>query len=260
MCAMSFFAIALQSGSSGNCIYVQAGSTRLLFDAGISAKKIQNRLQPFGIALHQVDAVMLSHEHSDHVSSARVLARRHHLPMFASRGTAAMLRERGVLGAGAALHAFCAGETLRFGTVSVETLPTPHDGVDGVAFIVDAGSQRLGILTDLGHVFDGLREAVRSLDGAFLESNYDPAMLENGPYPASLRARVAGPGGHLSNGEAAELLRSCAGARMKWATLAHLSENNNSEAIARETHRALGRPGLPVHVASRNAATGIFQL
>ena len=110
----------------------------------------------------------------------------------------------------------------------METIPTPHDGVDGVVFVVDDGKHRLGILTDLGHVFADLEAVIGSLDAVLLESNYDPDMLANGPYPEWLKERIEGPGGHISNLEAAELLLKAASKRMKWACLAHLSHDNNT--------------------------------
>jgi phosphoribosyl 1,2-cyclic phosphodiesterase len=144
--------------------------------------------------------------------------------------------------------------------VSVETIPTPHDGVDGVAFVVDDGQSRVGILTDLGHVFDDLPAAVGSLDGVLLESNYDPQMLAEGRYPAFLKQRIRGPGGHLSNIEAAELVGRSGGSRLRWACLGHLSEDNNRPELAVHTWREVLGPRLPLHVAGRHAATEVLEV
>ena len=148
------------------------------------------------------------------------------------------------------------GETLQFGKVTVETIPTPHDGEDGVVFVVDDGKHRLGILTDLGHVFNGLGDVIASLDAVLLESNYDPDMLANGSYPDWLKEHIAGPAGHISNFEAAELLKARVSNRMQWACLGHLSEDNNTPALALATHRQI-RVGerLPIFVATRHEAT-----
>ncbi|HOF18875.1 MAG TPA: MBL fold metallo-hydrolase [Phycisphaerae bacterium] len=253
-------AIALQSGSNGNCLYVESGSVKLLFDAGISGLQAQRRLEALGRDIRDVQAVILSHDHSDHVRCAGVFHRKFGLPVLATEKTLAAARRRAPLGELGDVASFRAGQTLRFGAVSVETLPTPHDGVDGVAFVVDSGRARLGILTDLGHVFDALGEAVASLDAAFLESNYDPRMLETGPYPLFLQQRIRGPGGHISNYESAELLARRASGRMKWACLAHLSEQNNEPALARQTHETILRGKLPLHVASRYHPTGPLEL
>jgi phosphoribosyl 1,2-cyclic phosphodiesterase len=153
---------------------------------------------------------------------------------------------------------FSSGETLRFGNVVVETVATPHDGVDGVVFVVDDGKRRLGVLTDLGHVFNGLKNIIGSLDAVLLESNYDPDMLAGGPYPEWLKRRIEGTGGHISNFEAAELLLEAASKRMKWACLAHLSEDNNTPQLALGTHRRVLGKRLPLYVATRYGATDVL--
>jgi phosphoribosyl 1,2-cyclic phosphodiesterase len=143
--------------------------------------------------------------------------------------------------------------------LAVETIPTAHDAVDGVAFVIDDGRRRLGILTDLGHVFDGLEEVVSSLHAVILESNYDPDMLDGGAYPEFLKQRIRGPEGHISNVEAAELL-ACSGRRLQWACLAHLSEKNNQPKVARRTHRELLCNRFPIHIASRYEATDVLEV
>jgi phosphoribosyl 1,2-cyclic phosphodiesterase len=146
------------------------------------------------------------------------------------------------------------------GSITVETIATPHDGVDGVVFVVDDGQSRLGVLTDLGHVFRELESVIDSLDAVLLESNYDPDMLANGPYPKFLKDRVAGPGGHISNIEAAEVLRSSVSHRMKWACLAHLSEHNNTPALAVKTHRQILGHRMPIFVASRYESSDVMEV
>lgn len=149
---------------------------------------------------------------------------------------------------------------LQFGDVTVETIPTPHDGADGVAFVVDDGQHRLGILTDLGHVFDGLESLIGSLDAILIESNYDDRMLADGDYPDFLKQRITGPGGHLSNVEAAELLRAAAGSRMQWACLAHLSQDNNEPKVALRTHRRVLGDRFPLHIAGRYGPTDVLEI
>jgi len=158
------------------------------------------------------------------------------------------------------LRPYAAGSSLHFGTVTVETIRTPHDGVDGVAFVVDDGRHRLGILTDLGHVFDGLKTVIASLDAVLVESNYDPNLLAEGFYPEPLKRRIRGSGGHLSNVEAAELLRTSAGMRLNWACLGHLSEENNNPELALNTHREMLGDRFPLFVAGRDAATDVLEV
>ncbi|MGC9454336.1 MAG: MBL fold metallo-hydrolase [Phycisphaerae bacterium] len=245
---MSMTVIALASGSSGNCTYVEAGGARLLFDAGISGVQAQRRLAARGRDIRDVDALIISHDHSDHVSCAGVYHRKFGLPVYMTRRT---LRQAGAgsLGAIGQLHTFQAGGTLRFDGVSVQTIPTPHDAADGVAFVVSSGGRRFGLLTDLGHVFACLGELISSLDAVLLESNHDVEMLRTGPYPDWLKRRVRGAGGHLSNEEAAGLLAPAV--RLRWACLGHLSEKNNNPEVALETHRRGAGRYLPISVAGR---------
>ena len=254
---MPMHVISLQSGSNGNCIYVEAGGVKLLFDAGISGSKAKKRLALHGRDIAGVDAVLISHDHVDHCRSMGIFHRKFHVPVYATAKTYRAAR-RYPLGEIEDLRHFTAGETLRFGNVTVETTATPHDGVDGVVFVVDDGRHRLGILTDLGHVFDDLEGIIGSLDAVLLESNYDPDMLANGPYPQWLQERIVGPGGHISNFEAAELLNATK--RMKWACLAHLSQDNNTPALALRTHQRLIGKRLPIHVATRYEATEVMEV
>jgi len=129
-----------------------------------------------------------------------------------------------------------------------------------VVFVVDDGKHRLGILTDLGHVFTGLADVIASLDAVLLESNYDPDMLANGSYPQWLKERIAGPGGHISNFEAAELLSTAASKQMKWACLGHLSQDTNTPELALATHRRILGDRLPLFVATRYEASGVMAI
>jgi phosphoribosyl 1,2-cyclic phosphodiesterase len=172
-------AISLQSGSNGNCIYVEAGGVKLLFDAGISGIQVKERLALHDRDVKGVDAVLISHDHADHSRSIGILHRKFGLPIYVTAKTYRAANRYG-LGEIEDLQHFRSGKTLRIGSVTVETIPTPHDGVDGVVFVVDDGQHRLGILTDLGHVFNVLGEVIASLDAVLLESNYDPDMLTNG--------------------------------------------------------------------------------
>ena len=251
--------ISLQSGSNGNCIYVEAGGVKLLFDAGISGVQVKERLGFHGKDVEAVDAVMISHDHVDHSRCMGILHRKFGLPIYATAKTH-RAANRYSLGEIGDLRHFVAGETVRFGKVTVETISTPHDGVDGVVFVIDDGKHRLGILTDLGHVFSGLADVIASLDAVLLESNYDPDMLANGPYPDFLKERIAGPAGHISNFEAAELLLGSASKRMKWVCLGHLSQDNNTPKLALATHRRILGKRLPLHVATRHEASGLMEV
>ena len=207
-----------------------------------------------------VDAVVISHDHADHVRCAGVYQRQLHVPLYVTQPTLAAAARRGILGPLDDVRHFSAGRKLTFDGLAVETIPTPHDGQDGVVFVVDDGRRRLGILTDLGHAFDGLAETIASLDALLLESNHDVGLLENGPYPWFLKERISGPGGHISNDDAAGLLAEAAGRKLKWICLAHLSEQNNEPDLAEETHRDLLGSKIPIHVAGRYEATEVLKV
>ena len=248
---------ALQSGSNGNAIFVEAGDTRLLIDAGISGRQAKLRLAEHGRDIRDVDAVLISHDHCDHVRHAGVYHRLFKLPIYLTPAT--QRHAQGYLGKCPGIKHFQAQTRFTIGDLTIDAIPTPHDAADGVAFVLSHDGKRLGIFTDLGHPFAALPEALASVDAAYLESNYDVGMLASGPYPVHLRRRISGGAGHISNDQAAELLRACGG-RLKWAALAHLSHENNTAELALEaSRRAIGRD-FPLAVATRHSATQLFEV
>jgi phosphoribosyl 1,2-cyclic phosphodiesterase len=252
--------ISLQSGSNGNCIYVEAGGVRLLFDAGVSGATAAERLAHHGRDIRTVDALIISHDHSDHIRSAGIFQRKFGIPLYVTSRTLAAAQTRCTLGKLKEVQHFRSSGTLRFGSATVHAVPTPHDGEDGAVFIVDDGKRRLGIMTDLGHVFQDLGRLVASCDAVLLESNYDPVMLANGPYPRFLKERIKGPRGHISNREAAELIASASGSRLQRAFLGHLSEQNNSPDAALRTHREVHGCELELRVASRYGVSDVMEV
>ena len=246
--------VSLQSGSNGNSVFVEANGIRLLFDAGLTGAKTEERLTEVGVDVRSVHGVLISHDHSDHVKGAGVLQRKFELPIWITRKTC----EAASANRKSPVHLespqfFKAGERIRFeNNVIVETLSTPHDAVDGVGFIVDDGSVRFGILTDLGHVFSELKQVFPTLGGVLIESNYDPKMLDmNENYPAWLKNRIRGKHGHLSNRDAALLIKN-AGFRLRVACLGHLSQENNTPELALEPYQAKSfKRTFPIRIAAR---------
>lgn len=248
---------SLNSGSNGNSVYVEAEGVGLLFDAGLSGKRTAERLARHGRRVQDVSAVIISHDHRDHVTGAGVLWRKFDLPIYMTGRT---YKATGAyLGRIDRLNFFVPGATLRFGPVTVQTHRTPHDAAEPVVFVVSAGKRRLGIFTDLGCVFRGLPMLLGGVDAAFLESNYDPDMLAYGPYPPALKRRIIGDGGHLSNQESAELVAASDG-RLQWVALSHLSEVNNTPELALRTHRRIAGPRRPIHLASRYKAGELLRV
>ncbi|MBN2842528.1 MAG: MBL fold metallo-hydrolase [Sedimentisphaerales bacterium] len=240
---------SLQTGSNGNCFYVETPDTRLIIDAGISGKAAQQRLADKSRDIWSVDAILITHDHIDHSGNAGTFQRKIRKPLYMTGGSWQICRPRvGVIYDG---REFSAGEILKFRQTTIETIPTPHDGADGVAYVISYGEQSLGIMTDLGYCFEGLGEVVSRLDAVYIESNYDPEMLKNGPYPPHLQNRITGDGGHISNEQAAELIFTY-GNKLQWAVLSHLSEKNNSPKVALETAQGIVGDKFPLWVAPRH--------
>ncbi len=249
--------ITLQSGSSGNCVFVRSGDTCLLFDAGISGVKAQSRLAEYGHDIRDCDALVLSHEHSDHICGVGVFHRKFGLPVYASLRTWNATRAKPSTGRIDSAKHFVSGDPFQIGSLRIETLRTPHDAVDGVCFVIEDtdSKQRFGLLTDLGHVFSGLQQVIGSLDAVLIESNYDDTMLRDGPYPQHLKNRISGKSGHISNADAAQLLDLCDTKRLQWACLGHLSAHNNSPEVALATHRQRHGNRFPIFCADRDGST-----
>ena len=258
--------ISLQSGSNGNSFYVEADDVRLIFDAGISGKQAQQRLAEHGRDIASCQGLFISHDHSDHTRCMGVYHRKFGLPLYITKKTLRATTRHREIGPLEDVRFFAPGEFRRFPTargnkVTVHSVATPHDSAEGVAFIIEHEDKRVGILTDLGHVFPALRELLLSLDAVVIESNYDPQMLEHGPYPEPLKRRIRGRGGHISNDECADLIgRASMFRRLKWACLCHLSEQNNEPAIAAEACRRVVGDNVQIHVASRHDASDIMEI
>ncbi|WP_432799404.1 MBL fold metallo-hydrolase [Poriferisphaera sp. WC338] len=243
--------ISLQSGSNGNAIYVETAGVRLLFDAGISGKQAQSRLAQHGIDIHAIDALIISHEHVDHVAKAGVYHRKFGHAIHITPHTLLNATMKFDLGEISRVTHFHAGDSFSpkgHDHVRIHAIPTQHDCVDGTCFVIEADGKRLGLFTDLGHAFAELSVIIPTLDACIIESNFDPEMLERSGYPIHTQRRIAGPRGHLSNFEAAELITDH-GEDLQWVMLAHLSGNNNTPGLAEMTHR--DHHGVPIHVASR---------
>lgn len=249
----------LGSGSKGNAIVVECGDTRVLVDAGFGTRALAVRLAAAGVAPGSIEAVIVTHEHSDHVRGAAAAATKWGWSLHASAGTIAACPTL----AGAGARTFRAGETIVIGGVSIETIRTPHDAAESVALVATATATgaRAGIATDMGHVDPRVAERLTGLDVLILESNHDEAMLRDGPYPYPVRKRIAGPRGHLSNVAAGDLARRCSHADLRHVVLAHLSENCNEPALAvRAMRGALGATRFrgALHAAPQHAVAGPF--
>lgn len=254
----------LASGSSGNAAYFETPHGALLVDAGISCKRIVKRLNCVGRTTDALQGVLITHSHSDHVRAAGTVARRFGVPLLMSAATEASCAGR--LGRGCRIEALEPGATTAMAGFEVHAVPTPHDVDGALALILEAGACRVGLFTDLGHVFPELPGCLQALDALLIESNYEPDLLASNPrYPPHLKARIRGPGGHLSNQETSALLRDHAGARLRTIVLSHLSEHNNHPELALQRFFELAETYLAEHaplvtVAPRHEPSEIFAI
>jgi phosphoribosyl 1,2-cyclic phosphodiesterase len=225
----------LGSGSAGNAVLLESEGTRLLVDAGFGPRTLARRMKLAGVDAASVAACVVTHDHSDHVCGVGRAARRWGWQVFATEGTARTPDLAGTL-----VTTFTSGEKLRVGSFEVEAVATPHDAVEPVGVVIMAVSTgaRAGICYDVGHASDGVRALCQSLDVLVLEANHDEGMLWAGPYPPWLRARIASSTGHLSNRAAADVAREAVTPQLAHVVLAHLSEQNNSPALADRTVRS----------------------
>ena len=231
----SFELVVLASGSKGNCTYIGNGETGVLVDCGISTKQILQRMEAVGLGDAPLDAVLITHEHVDHVGSARILddriakLRGRRIPFFMTAGTASGLNEK-VVPQGVELIE--AGETFSFGALDIDAIPIPHDTRDPVAYRVGFDGRWAGVITDLGKSTGLIEQKLATMSVAVLEFNHDVDLLLEGSYPWHLKQRIRSSHGHLSNAQAASMLESALSGSLRQVILAHLSEENNRPACA----------------------------
>ena len=230
---------SIASGSSGNCIYVGSEATHLLVDVGISGKKIEAGLHSLGLTGHDIDGILVTHEHSDHIAGLGVLSRKYGIPIFATRGTIGAILKNGGKNApeSSFFHEIEADSRLIIKDLAVSPMRISHDAAEPVAYRIGYGGKRVAVCTDLGVYNDYTVECLRGMDALLLEANHDVNMLQVGPYPYYLKQRILGDRGHLSNENSGRLLSRILHDDLKAILLGHLSKENNYERLAYETVR-----------------------
>lgn len=256
-CADMKFSV-LGSGSRGNSVYIESGDTGILIDNGFSGKELEKRLRSIGRSLENITAICVTHEHTDHVSGVGVVSRRCKVPVHANPGTYEGAEEK--LGKLHSLVEFATGDELAIGDLQVKSFRISHDTLDPVGYVISDGTKHLGYCTDTGKVSKLMELRLARCHGLILEFNHDPEMLKNGPYPLMLKQRVRSSHGHLANEDAGRFLGNLVHNSLTVAVLAHLSETNNTEALA----MAAALPHMPAEhparllAAAQDTATELF--
>ncbi|WP_100400477.1 MBL fold metallo-hydrolase [Bacillus sp. FJAT-44742] len=232
---MSLKCSVLASGSTGNAIYVETGKQRLLIDAGLSGKKVEQLLAKVSCNPKELDGILVSHEHSDHIKGVGVLARKHGIPVYANSLTwKAMDSQIGTVDPGQKFH-FERGEVKSFKDLDVESFGVSHDAADPMFFVFHHEGKKLTLATDMGYVSEHIKGTIHNSDMLIFESNHDMNMLRMGRYPWNVKRRILGDLGHVSNEDAALALAEVIGENTSRVYLAHLSQDNNMKELARMT-------------------------
>jgi phosphoribosyl 1,2-cyclic phosphodiesterase len=233
----------LASGSSGNVCYIETQEVRLLVDAGLSGREIERRLDLVGVSAGSLDAIIITHEHSDHIKGAGPLARRFDLPVYINRRT--LEKGRQAIGKLPKPVMVQTGQRLCINDLTVETFTKCHDAADPFGVVFSFDGARVGLVTDLGRSTRLVADRLKKCNALIVEFNHDPEMLDEGPYPLELKRRIKGADGHLSNKQAGELVREIYHDGLNYLALAHLSNtNNNPEKAHREATNAIGHAGI----------------
>lgn len=227
----------LASGSTGNSFYLETAQKRILVDAGLTGKKITSLLAEIDRKPEDLDAILVTHEHSDHIKGVGVLARKYNLDVYANENTWKIMDERNMIGKldVAQKHVFERGKTLTFGDVDIESFGVSHDAIDPQFYRFMKDDKSFVMLTDTGYVSDRMAGLIENADGYLIESNHDIEILRSGAYPWSLKQRILSDKGHLSNEDGAQTMIRTIGNRTKKIYLGHLSKENNIKELAHMT-------------------------
>jgi phosphoribosyl 1,2-cyclic phosphodiesterase len=251
---MSLYIASLNSGSNGNCYYVGNHREAVLIDAGLSCRETEKRLARLGLSFKKIRAVFISHEHTDHIKGAEVIACKHQIPVYISEAAFqhSRLKPEETL-----VNHLKAYEPVTVGELVVNAFPKQHDSGEPYSFTVTGGGITVGVLTDIGAACEHVIQNFRLCHAAFLETNYDEVMLEEGNYPAYLKRRIRGNHGHLSNRQALELFTSHKSSSMSHLILSHLSKDNNNPQLVLDlflNHAG----GTHIAVASRYEESEVY--
>jgi len=256
---------AIASGSSGNCICVGDDNTHVLIDAGISGKRIENGLHEFDLKANEMQGILVTHEHIDHIAGIGVMARRYGIPIFSTQGTIDAIKCSKSVGKidESLFQVITPGKRFSIGDLTFKPISISHDAADPVAYKVSNENKTVAVITDLGNYNQAIVDELQGLDALLLEANHDIKMLQMGPYPYPLKQRILGDRGHLSNERSGQLLSDLLHDHFGTVMLGHLSKENNYEELAYEAVRLEVTMGdtpykaddFPMMVARRDTAS-----
>lgn len=257
---------SLYSGSSGNSLFVETKNTKLLVDAGVSCKKIENALQDINIDPSSIDGILVTHEHTDHVQGLGTLSKKFDLPIFVNQKTLdAMPKHKDKLSS-KNIKIFNVNENFEIGDLKIHPFSIPHDAADPCGFNILSGNKKLSIATDIGHMTNDVLKNLEESLFIMLESNYDPEVLKYSNYPFALKSRIAGPTGHLPNEMAGKTISHLLKSGLKTAMLGHLSKESNFPELAYQTvideliSNNYDENSLSISVASRDVHSKLIKL
>lgn len=253
---MSLYISSLNSGSNGNCYYAGNEDEAVLIDAGLSCLETEKRLLRLGLSINKIKAIFISHEHSDHIKGVTVLAKKYQLPVYITNAT---LISSGLDIAEHLIKPLIADEQVCIGKLCITSFLKIHDASDPHSFIISCDHIRIGVFTDIGEICDALRLNFSRCHAAFLEANYDDALLENGRYPYFLKNRIRGGKGHLSNNEALSLFITGKPSYMSHLFLSHLSKHNNCPDLVQRLFNDHARK-TKIIIASRDKETEVYYI
>lgn len=257
---------SLYSGSSGNCLFVENNSTKILVDCGVSGKKVCEGLESIDKKIEDIDAIIVTHEHSDHVQSLGLISKKYNIPVYANTETwqAMPIQSQKILENNK--KTFNNDNDFEIGNLLIHPFSTPHDAANPCGFNIYSGKRKISIATDLGHMDNVILENLKGSSFILLESNYDPEILKVSKYPYILKQRIAGPNGHLSNSTAGKTIGCLIQNDLKTVMLGHLSKENNFPELAYQTvvEELIGQNidtnEISLSVANRNNPTKIIEL
>ena len=248
----------LASGSKGNAIYISDGFSAILIDAGLSAKEIKRRLKSRGLNPRDLDAILVTHEHSDHIQAVGVLSRQLQLPVYLSRKIEKKASRSGPFHE---IRTFTSGSPFQVNNLAVHPFAVSHDAADPVGFTIGQNGSRIGLATDLGAITPHVKEHLKHCHLLILEANHDTDMLIKGPYPWYLKRRIQSPSGHLSNEQSKSLLTELQHKGLAHVILAHLSETNNApQKVLDEVSKAFTHCNPRLSVASQHRSGEVIYL